>query len=142
MFGNAVGDDSYDLVLFHNPVFVRFVIPAFYVYFDLFSGILQTYVLLQPYSIRRRRLIKIIIQNELENYLCDPLAFIIAIAQISAAIAVLNGLLVTWDELHVALRQSIHCPSGGGKNWTTMFIGLAMVETSGIYGHDFHYIAF
>lgn len=67
----------------------------------------------------------------------DPLAFIIAIAQISAAIAVLNGLLVTLGQGNVAAKaiESIaRQPEAENSIRTTMFIGLAMVETSGIYG--------
>lgn len=46
MFGNVLSGMIL-MTLFYSitPVFVRFVIPAFlHVYFDLFSGILQTYV--------------------------------------------------------------------------------------------------
>ena len=67
----------------------------------------------------------------------DPLAFIIAIAQLSAALALLNGIITTIGQgkIAVAAIESIaRQPEAAGAVRTNMFIGLAMAETSGIYG--------
>jgi F-type H+-transporting ATPase subunit c len=67
----------------------------------------------------------------------NPLAFVIAAAQLSAAIALLNGILTTIGQGGVASRaiEAIaRQPESAGKVQTPMFIGLAMAETSGIYG--------
>ena len=67
----------------------------------------------------------------------DPLAFIIAIAHIAAAIALLNGVLTTIGQgkIVVAAIESIaRQPEAAGNVTNTMFVGLAMGETSGIYG--------
>ena len=67
----------------------------------------------------------------------DPLAFIIAIAHISAALALSNGILTTFGQskITVAAIESIaRQPEASGDIRGNMFIGLAMAETSGIYG--------
>jgi len=67
----------------------------------------------------------------------DSLAFIIATAQIAAAIALLNGLLTTIGQGNIASKaiESIaRQPEARGSITSTMFISLAMAETSGIYG--------
>jgi len=67
----------------------------------------------------------------------DPLAFIIAIAHIAASVALLNGVLTTMGQgkIVVAAIESIaRQPESAGSVTSTMFIGLAMAETSGIYG--------
>lgn len=67
----------------------------------------------------------------------DPLAFIIAIAHISAAIALLNGVLTTLGQGPIvakAIESIARQPEASGDIRSTMFIGLAMGETSGIYG--------
>lgn len=67
----------------------------------------------------------------------DPLAFIIAFAHISAAIALLNGILTTIGQGNVAataIEAMARQPEASGNIRSTMFIGLAMAETSGIYG--------
>jgi F-type H+-transporting ATPase subunit c len=67
----------------------------------------------------------------------DPLAFIIAIAHISAAIALLNGVLTTLGQGNIvakAIESIARQPEASGDIRSTMFIGLAMGETSGIYG--------
>ena len=67
----------------------------------------------------------------------DPLAFIMAVAQIAAALALLNGLITTIGQAKIAVAaiESIaRQPSSAGTVTNTMFIGLAMAETSGIYG--------
>jgi len=67
----------------------------------------------------------------------DSLAFIIAVAQISAAIALLNGLLTTIGQGKVvaqAIESMARQPEAADSIRSAMFIGLAMGETSGIYG--------
>jgi F-type H+-transporting ATPase subunit c len=67
----------------------------------------------------------------------DPLAVIIVFAQISASIALLNGILTTLGQGGVASRaiESIaRQPEARGAITPTMFIGLAFAETSGVYG--------
>ncbi|MCL2671597.1 MAG: ATP synthase F0 subunit C [Clostridiales bacterium] len=67
----------------------------------------------------------------------DPLALIIAVAQIAAALALFNGILTTMGQgkIAVAAIEAIaRQPEASGSVTTTMFIGLAMAETSGIYG--------
>ena len=67
----------------------------------------------------------------------DPLAFIIAIAHIAAAIASLNGILTTLGQGKVAstaIESMARQPEASESIRSAMFIGLAMGETSGIYG--------
>jgi F-type H+-transporting ATPase subunit c len=67
----------------------------------------------------------------------DPLAFIIATAQISAAIALLNGVITTIGQGNIAakaIESMARQPEASDSIRSTMFIGLAMGETSGIYG--------
>ena len=65
------------------------------------------------------------------------LAFILAMGQIAAAVALLNGIFTTIGQGNVAAKaiESIaRQPEARGNITSTMFIGLAMAETSGIYG--------
>lgn len=67
----------------------------------------------------------------------DPLAFVIAVAHIAAVIALLNGLLTTFGQAKIAAQaiESIgRQPEAADSIRSTMFVGLAMAETSGIYG--------
>ncbi len=67
----------------------------------------------------------------------DPLAFVIAIAQISAAFALFNGFITTLGQSKIvvaAIESIARQPEASGDIRGTMFIGLAMAETSGIYG--------
>lgn len=67
----------------------------------------------------------------------DPLAFVIAIAHIAAAIALLNGVLTTFGQAKIVAQviESIaRQPEAEDSIRTTMFVGLALAETSGIYG--------
>ncbi|HHU23383.1 MAG TPA: ATP synthase F0 subunit C [Clostridiales bacterium] len=67
----------------------------------------------------------------------DPLAFVIAVAHISAAIALLNGILTTIGQGKVAVQaieSMARQPEAADSIRSAMFIGLAMGETSGIYG--------
>ena len=67
----------------------------------------------------------------------NPLALVIVVAQISAAIALLNGILTTigQSKIAVAAIESIaRQPEAKGSITTTMFVTLGVAETSGIYG--------
>lgn len=69
----------------------------------------------------------------------DPtaLAQVMAAGQIGAALAVLAGLFVGIGQGNVAAKaiESIaRQPEASGKITSTMFIGVALAETSGIYG--------
>jgi F-type H+-transporting ATPase subunit c len=66
-----------------------------------------------------------------------PLAFALAVAHIAAAIALLNGILTTIGQAKIveaAIVSMARQPEARGPITTNMFIGLAMAETSGIYG--------
>lgn len=67
----------------------------------------------------------------------DSLAFILAAAHIAAALALLNGVLTTIGDGNIAakaLESIARQPEAADEIRSTMFIGLAMAETSGIYG--------
>jgi len=67
----------------------------------------------------------------------DSLAIIISVAQIAAAIALFNGVLTTLGQGKIvvaAIEAIARQPEASGSVTSTMFIGLAMGETSGIYG--------
>jgi len=67
----------------------------------------------------------------------DPLAFIIAFSQLAAAIALLNGVNTAIGQGNVVsttIQAIARQPEVSGSIQSTMFIGLAMAETSGIYG--------
>jgi F-type H+-transporting ATPase subunit c len=67
----------------------------------------------------------------------DPLALVIAASHIGASIALLNGILTTIGQGKIAataIESMARQPEASGTIRTTMFIGLAMAETSGIYG--------
>jgi len=67
----------------------------------------------------------------------DPLAFVIAMGQIAAAIALLNGAFTTFGQGRVvssAIESIARQPETSGSITTNMFIGMAFAETSGIYG--------
>jgi len=67
----------------------------------------------------------------------NPLAFVLGMAQIAAAIALLNGILTTIGQGNVAAHavESIaRQPEARGSITTTMFIGCGFAETSGVYG--------
>jgi len=66
-----------------------------------------------------------------------PLAFAIAIAQIAASLALLNGILTTLGQGKVAaaaVEGIARQPEARGSITTTMFIGCGFAETSGVYG--------
>lgn len=67
----------------------------------------------------------------------NPLAFAIAAAHIAAAIALLNGLFTTLGQGKIvaqAIESIARQPEAADSIRSIMFIGLAMGETSGIYG--------
>jgi len=73
----------------------------------------------------------------------DPLAFILAMSQLAAAIALLNGLFTTFGQGNIvahAIDSIARQPEARGNITTTMFIGLGMAETSGVYGVAFAFI--
>jgi len=66
-----------------------------------------------------------------------PLAFVIGLSQIAAAIALLNGVTTAIGQGNIvskAIESMARQPEARGSITSTMFIGLAMAETSGIYG--------
>ncbi len=67
----------------------------------------------------------------------SDLAIVMAAAQIAAAIALLNGLFTTFGQARIsaqAIESMARQPESYDNIRSTMFIGLAMAETSGIYG--------
>jgi len=66
-----------------------------------------------------------------------PLAFVIGSGQIAAALALCNGVATAIGQGNVAgkaIEAMARQPEASGSINRTMFIGLAMGETSGIYG--------
>jgi len=66
-----------------------------------------------------------------------PLAFVIAVAHIAAAIALLNGILTVFGQAKVAsqaIESIARQPEAADSIRSTMFIAFALCETSGIYG--------
>jgi F-type H+-transporting ATPase subunit c len=67
----------------------------------------------------------------------EPLALIIVAAQFSAALALFNGVITTIGQSKItvaAIEAIARQPGSAGSVTSTMFVGLAMAETSGIYG--------
>lgn len=67
----------------------------------------------------------------------QALATIISAAHIGAAIALFNGAFTTFGQAKIAAQaiESIaRQPEAAGDIRSTMFVGLALAETSGIYG--------
>lgn len=67
----------------------------------------------------------------------ETLATVISVVHIAAAIALLNGIFTTFGQAKIAVQaiESIaRQPEAAGTIRSTMFVGLAMAETSGIYG--------
>ena len=67
----------------------------------------------------------------------EHLAIVMATAQIATAIALLNGLFTAFGQARVAsqaIESIARQPEARGAITSTMFVGLAMSETSGIYG--------
>ncbi len=67
----------------------------------------------------------------------EALAITIGLVHIAAAIALLNGLLTTFGQAKIAaqaIESVARQPEAADSIRSMMFIGLAMAETSGIYG--------
>lgn len=67
----------------------------------------------------------------------DPLAFVIGIAHIAAALALLNGITTTFGQAKIcsqAIESIGRQPEAADSIRSLMFVGMAMGETSGIYG--------
>lgn len=67
----------------------------------------------------------------------ETLGLIISVAHIAAAISLLNGLFTTFGQSKVvvqAIESIARQPEASDDIRSTMFVGLAMAETSGIYG--------
>ena len=65
------------------------------------------------------------------------LALVLAAAQLGAALAILAGIATAIGQGHVvaqAIESTARQPEARGAIMPTMFIGLAMCETSAIYG--------
>lgn len=67
----------------------------------------------------------------------ESLAQVISIAHIAAALALSNGIFTTFGQAKIA-SQAIESigrqPEAADSIRSAMFVGLAMAETSGIYG--------
>jgi len=67
----------------------------------------------------------------------DPLAFVMAFSQIGAGIAILNGIGVGVGQGSIgasAIQAIARQPESRGSVMSTLFVSMAMSETSGIYG--------
>lgn len=67
----------------------------------------------------------------------DPFAFILAMGQIGAGIAILNGVTTAIGQGNIAanaIQAIARQPESRGSVMSTLFIGMAFAETSGIYG--------
>lgn len=67
----------------------------------------------------------------------QELATVISVVHIAAAIALLNGVFTTFGQSKIAVQaiESIaRQPEAADNIRSAMFVGLAMAETSGIYG--------
>jgi len=73
----------------------------------------------------------------------DPLAFVMATANIAVALALLNGVLTTLGQGRVAaaaVESIARQPEAKGSITTTMIIGCGFAETSGVYGMLFGFL--
>mgnify|MGYP000259148638 CR=1 FL=1 len=67
----------------------------------------------------------------------ETLGLVMAAAHLSAAICLLKGLMTTFGQAKIcaqAIESMARQPEAADSILSTMFIGLAMAETSGIYG--------
>ena len=67
----------------------------------------------------------------------DPVAIIVIVSQITAVVALFNGFITPIGQSRIAstaIESIARQPAASGSITSTMFIGLAMVETNGIYG--------
>lgn len=67
----------------------------------------------------------------------ETLATVIGVVHIAAAIALLNGVTTTFGQAKIvaqAIESIARQPEAADSIRSAMFVGLAMAETSGIYG--------
>lgn len=67
----------------------------------------------------------------------EALATVIGVVHIAAAIALLNGVTTTFGQAKIvaqAIESIARQPEAADSIRSAMFVGLAMAETSGIYG--------
>lgn len=67
----------------------------------------------------------------------ETLANVISVVHIAAAIALLNGVTTTFGQAKIvaqAIESIARQPEAADSIRSAMFVGLAMAETSGIYG--------
>lgn len=67
----------------------------------------------------------------------SELATVISVVHIAAAIALLNGIFTTFGQSRIvaqAIESIARQPEAADDIRSSMFVGLAMAETSGIYG--------
>lgn len=67
----------------------------------------------------------------------DTIGSVIGVIHIAAAIALLNGILTTFGQSRIvvqAIESIARQPEAADDIRSSMFVGLAMAETSGIYG--------
>ena len=67
----------------------------------------------------------------------ESFAIVVSVGQIAAALALLNGVVVAIGQANIvstALESISRQPAASGSIISTMFVGLAMSETTGIYG--------
>lgn len=67
----------------------------------------------------------------------ETLGYVVGIAHIAAVIALLNGVLTTFGQAKIvaqAIESIGRQPEAADSIRSTMFVGIAMAETSGIYG--------
>ena len=67
----------------------------------------------------------------------DPLAVIIIVAHIAAALVLFNGFLTTFGQAKIAsaaIESMARQPEAADSIRSAMFVSLALAETSGVYG--------
>lgn len=67
----------------------------------------------------------------------ESLTIVISVAHMAAALALLNGVLTTFGQSKIvaqAIESMARQPEASDSIQSAMFVGLAMAETSGIYG--------
>lgn len=67
----------------------------------------------------------------------ESLTIVISAAHIAAALALLNGVFTTFGQSKIvaqAIESMARQPEASDSIQSAMFVGLAMAETSGIYG--------
>jgi len=73
----------------------------------------------------------------------DPLAFVLAVANIAVVLALWNGILTTLGQAKVAacaVESIARQPEAKGSITTAMIIGCGFAETGGVYGLLFGFL--